>query len=79
MSEQRAVLSMWTVYDHPSDYPNNYVARRFDIEARRVVPTSSVIITPDLGTLRDMLAFELHLTCLARDENDDPKIIETWI
>ncbi len=24
-------LSLWTVYDHPSDYPCHFVARRFDI------------------------------------------------
>lgn len=79
MSEQRAVLSMWTVYDHPSDYPNSYVARRFDIDGKGVSPTGSLIIAPDLGTLRDMLEFEMHLTRLPRDEGDDPNIIETWI
>lgn len=25
------VLSIWTVYDHPLDFPNEYVARRFTV------------------------------------------------
>lgn len=23
-------ITLWTVYDHPRDYPNNFVARRFE-------------------------------------------------
>jgi len=70
---------MWTVYDHPTDYPDKYVARRFDVDGKGARPTESVIIHSDLDQLRDMLAFEMHLTCIARSPHDDPKIVETWM
>lgn len=72
-------LAMWIVYDNPSDYPGKFVARRFDVDASGPKPSSSVIIAPDVDTLRDILAFELHLVCLTRDPSDDPKIMETWL
>jgi len=72
-------LAMWAVYDHPSDYPDKFVARRFDVDASGPKPSASVIIMDDLDKLRDVLAFELHLTCLTRNEGDDPVIVETWL
>jgi len=73
-------MSVWTVYDHPTDFPNNYVARRFEIsEGGELKATDSIIISPDLETLRRVLLVETGLTCLARMEGDDPKIVETWI
>jgi hypothetical protein len=70
---------MWTVYDNPTDYPGKFVARRFDVDASGAKPSASIIIMDDLTKLRDMLAFEMHLTPLARNEGDDPKIVETWL
>jgi len=71
---------MWTVYDHPKDYPDSWVARRFDIlPTGEVWPSDSIIIMPDLDDLRDVLAFQMHLVCLTRNEGDDPKIVETWL
>lgn len=73
------VLSMWTVYDHPKDYPDKYVARRFDIADGKAAATDSIIIAADLKTLRDILAIEMHLGRLTRSSDDDPKIVETWL
>jgi hypothetical protein len=74
------MLAMWTVYDHPSDYPDKFVARRFDIDSVGATRASgSIIVAPDLERLRDILAFEMHLTCLVRDPSDDPAIVETWL
>ena len=74
-----ATLTMWTVYENQNDYPDKFVARRFEVDASGPVPTASVIICDDLDQLRDMLFSELHLTCLARDPNDEPQIVETWL
>lgn len=74
-----AALAMWTVYDHPTDYPEKYVARRFEVDRSGPKPTDSIIIAPDLDSLRAILALDLHLVCLARSEEDDPKIVETWL
>jgi hypothetical protein len=74
-----ASLAMWTVYDHPLDYPGKFVARRWDVDANGPKPSGSIIVMNDLQTLRDVLEFELGLTCLARSPGDDPKIVETWL
>jgi hypothetical protein len=73
-------LAIWTVYKHPKDYPDKYVARRFDVDGRgKVRPSDSVIITDGLDQLRDVLQHELHLVKLMRNEEDDPVIVETWL
>lgn len=67
-------MQIWTIYDHPKDFPNNYVARCF-VNGR---PTDSLIIYPEIQPLRDL--FEgMGLVCMPRDENDDPVIVESWI
>jgi hypothetical protein len=69
------MLPIWTVYDHPRDYPHCYVARQFIGEK----PTSSIIVSADLEMLREMLLVQMGLTRLERDERDDPVILETWL
>jgi hypothetical protein len=72
-------LAIWTVYKNPTDYPGKFVARRFDIDADGPKPSASVIIAPSLKTLRSILAFEMHLICMPRNEGDEPQIVETWL
>lgn len=75
----RDVLSMWTVYERPRDYPQGYIARRFEItggpEPR---PTTDVVVGESLDVIRGYM--ELHgLYCLPRQEGDEPQIVENWI
>ena len=74
-----SVLAMWAVYDHPKDYPDKYVARRFDASRDGAKVSNSIIIAGDLETLRTILAIEMQLTCIPRDPADDPVIMETWV
>lgn len=74
-----SVLAMWTVYDRPKDYPDKYVARRYDIGRGGVQTSNSIIIAGDLDTLRTILGIEMQLTCLPRAEEDDAVIVETWV
>ena len=67
-------IEIWTVYDHPSDFPGKYVARLFIGDK----PTNQVIVTKNINSIRAKLAVK-GLTCLHRQENDDPKIMETWL
>jgi hypothetical protein len=71
-------LVMWVVYDHPTDFPNTFVARRFSITARGAVPSDDVIVSPDLDGIRLVLAAD-GLTSLSRSDGDDPIIVETWL
>jgi hypothetical protein len=74
-----STLAMWTVYECPSDFPEHFVARRFEVDGSGARPTPSIIMSNDIETLRDVLCFEMRLTVLARDPADDPKIVETWL
>jgi len=67
-------LSLWTIYDHPTDYPNNFVARRFDLDR----PTPEHIVANSLDELRQMM-MNAGLSCLTRNPEDEPHIVETWL
>jgi len=75
MSEK---LAMWTVYDHPRDCPEHFIARRFEIHAWHIEPTLEVVIGEDLETVRRALV-ALGLVRVARSTQDDPSIVETWL
>ena len=72
-AQRKAVLNIWAIYDHPADFPDSYVARRFEYDK----PTATII----KGTLpRLRKAFRLcGLHCLTRSPDDDPVIVETWL
>lgn len=73
-------LYMWTVYDHPTDMPDKFVARLFAIARLSPTPspTETVIVADALDDLRGAMR-KRGLTCLARDPSDDPKIVEVWL
>ena len=71
-------LAMWTVYDHPNDYPHCYVARRYEIDSKGARPTVDIMISPNIDALRTALSAR-GLIPIARNPEDDPKIVETWL
>lgn len=72
------MLSIWTLYDHPRDAPESFVARRFAITGGNSFPTDEIYLSETLEPLRAMMA-EKGLVCMPRQEGDDPVIIESWI
>jgi hypothetical protein len=70
-------LTGWTVYDHPRDYPHDFVARRWVAVGAHVQPTSDMFTAPTLDQVRTLLP--PGLVCFPRFENDDPKIVEVWL
>lgn len=73
-----SVLSMWTVYDHPKDYPNSYVARRSEVTAEGQTHTSDLMVSGDLDAIRDALD-QRGLYRIPRQPNDDACIVEVWL
>lgn len=67
-------FTLWTIYDHPRDFPDCFVARKYHIGG----PTSHVIMRQSLEELRTMLC-QMGFVRIPRDDNDDPVIVETWI
>lgn len=72
-------ISMWTIYDHPRDFPNNYVAREWTVTAGKTVKTGNLMLASELEMLREVLLIQMNLHCISRSEGDDPVIVETWI
>jgi hypothetical protein len=71
-------LSIWTIYDKPKDYPEIFIARRFEIQAGEAVATTDIIRSPFLGTIRNHMQ-ERGLYRIQRNENDDPCVVECWL
>ena len=72
------MLSVWTVYDHPKDFPHNYVARRFEISGGKPRVTDDFIVCPDVDAIRRIM-LDNGLYRFERSEGDDSKIIESWM
>lgn len=79
-ASERGMLLIWTVYDHPTDMPDHYVARCFVAAGSpgAPFPLDHVIKSKNLDTIRDYME-QCGLTKLMRNEGDAPKIIETWL
>lgn len=68
-----AGLTMLVIYDHPLDYPNHFVVRRWLND----VPDRECTL---FGNLRDArLSLPRGMTRLPRWEGDDPNIVEVWL
>jgi hypothetical protein len=74
----KAPLRMWTIYEHPKDYPESHVARLFEVTEDGPRATPSIIISPSLEFLREQMVL-MGLTVISRSKQDDPVIIEVWL
>lgn len=69
-------LSIWVVYDHPKDFPDHFIARRW-LANDTLTPTSDFYLADDLESLRGQLPAGLYR--LPAQPGDDPSIVETWM
>jgi len=73
-----ALLIMYTIYKHPSDYPDEYVCRRWT--AGRLVPIDTAEPFARAQTLEAVRAqLPRGLYRLNREAGDQPQVAETWI
>ena len=61
------------IYKNPSDYPDKYVARVWNIDS----PTALIALAESLEEIRKTIPDEMYN--LGRNNEDDPCIIEVWI
>lgn len=66
------MIETWTIYDHPRDYPNGFIARK-SIDNK---PTFETKLGSSLESVRKQLP--PGLTRFERDPSDDAVIVETW-
>ena len=71
-------LHIWTVYDHPRDFPAAYVARLYIARADRVERTNDLMFCADVEAIRAELS-RRGFTRMERHPSDDANIMETWI
>lgn len=71
-------LQIWTIYKQPSDYPDSYVARLFEVDCDGPRPTGSIVIAETLDRLRIEMEI-MGLVKLDRSPEDDSVIVETWL
>lgn len=78
-ARERGALSLWTVYDHPKDYPDSFVARRFEAGGGEPAPmVTADVVTGSLDVIRESMAM-CGLVCMTRAPSDDSRILETWL
>ena len=70
-------MSQWVVYDHPRDYPDVFVMRRWKILDGVVLATDEVKTAATLKEIRALVPPGLYR--LSRFEDDDPCIVEVWL
>lgn len=73
-------LTLYTVYDHPADYPQSVVVRRWFLtgDVASPEPGSPYLIGPSIDRIRMTLESE-GLYRIPRDPADDPVIAEVWL
>lgn len=71
---RQTTIPIITVYDHPQDYPDKFVARVFDMNR----PTNMAAIADTYEELLEAIPTR-NMARMERSPKDDPVIMETWI
>lgn len=72
------MIPMFVIYDHPSDYPESFLVRRWLVGEEQAL--AEITPTAVVGSLEEArAAVPAGLTCLPRQPADDPKIVEVWL
>lgn len=69
-------LPMWTLYDHPRDFPHAFVVRLFEGQTGQAMPTAIAFASLD-EVRRAFAGGRWHF--LARNREDDPAIVGTYL
>ncbi len=70
-------LRIYVMYDHPRDYPNEVVVRRWTVAGAAAVAGPIVARGPTIASVRAQLPRPLYR--LDSFAEDDPKIAEVWL
>lgn len=70
------MVSLWVIYDHPEDYPDNFVVREQKVSGNQISYSTPVIVA-SVDEARS--AIPPGLFRLPRDPSYVLAIVETWI
>lgn len=72
----------YTLYRGPTDAPDHYVIRGWDVSNGKTIHSNEAVTSPinpaTLRTIREALK-SLGLVCMGRMNADDPVILEVWM
>lgn len=73
--------TMVVIYENPSDYPGQFVARVWLVGAGWFKPTQRCVTATTLPAVREKMreSFGMNLYKMPRDQMDDPCIVEVWV
>jgi hypothetical protein len=72
-------LPLYFVYDHPKDFPNDFVVRRWMLVKGELIPDKEIMMkTSNYADIKTEMMY-MGLTKMARQPDDEPCIKETWI
>lgn len=76
-NQPKQILLVWTIYDHPKDYNDSFVARKFLNDKA----TTDILVAPTLEELRKVIqkVTTYKLIRIKRNKLDDPFFVESWI
>lgn len=73
-------LAVYTIYDHPTDFPQGYIARLFLVSSDGPVPTDEAFADAHLDEVRQWIQrVAPGAVRIPRSPEDDPAILETWL
>jgi hypothetical protein len=71
-------LVNWVIYERPSDYPDKFVVRRWELRGtEEIVPDQECRLADSLEEARGLIPDGLY--CVGRFAQDDPCIVECWL
>jgi len=76
-AKPRLAISQWVIYDHPRDYPDKFVMRRWEIGRGLVMATDDMALADTLEEARAQVPAGRYR--LEREADDDPVIVEMWL
>ena len=73
-------IGLWTIYDHPADYPEHWVVRMAYVSDQGVSCAASCELFRDVQQARDYIQQQAPgASCLQHaGEDPDPVIYEVW-
>ena len=72
-------MEQFVIYEKPTDYPDKFVVRRWEITSEGADPKEVVDICDSLQEARDsILAHHPGFHRVPRDRDDNSVIVETW-
>jgi len=71
-------VTVWAVYDRPTEYPAHYAVRSHAFDGGRLSYAGECGLFPSLEDARESL-LNRGLVCVPRNPADDPVIVECWI